>query len=659
MSPMPKLVRGERGASILGVLVVALMLGAGAVATVEMATPPLSSVSGDSQLAGSLAAKVTKRAAPSIRTTTCTTIRACNLQSKKIGDVLSEACVPGFIYKLSLDNSDAVMVTAVLNPAVASAGPCNESVAPPAQKKNPAAEEAKNILTCDGDQKIITGHIKPGVSATCVVEDCREKGFRDSCRTLALKGGTKFADAKTFADRLEESAKLAKDLDDTGANIERLNRCVSPGDLAGCIGVHVPNEFLSNLKEEGEERRKNLRNCYNAKRGSCTSETYEDTLFLLTQQKNKADATAKDMHAVDGEIADLAHIAAAGPPRREDDENTAGLEIDPTKRTAKVCVGGVCRTVTVPAPGPDPRRGPAERDNNNTFGGGAGSGGLADLLKLLTGQQQKQPSPGNQTPQSPNTCLGGQTLCSGNTLYSRNNQCVDTVVQYCQYGCSGNSCAQQQQQTQQGITCPQAQAQPNPLGCTNGSWRPTYTGACLSGWQCVPTGGGVTITAQLSCLPQVADTGMTIAISYACSSGASEGSGFDTGGAQSGTASTTIQNLPSGTNTAIYGLKCSDGAAVATKQCSIQVAKPAIVLMANPKVVQSGKTSAIGWVTSGMHSCVISSPNLQSFTDEHKNVTNVNGSVVTPPLSSASDFVLKCATVGGNFKAATTTVTIQ
>jgi hypothetical protein len=152
---------------------------------------------------------------------------------------------------------------------------------------------------------------------------------------------------------------------------------------------------------------------------------------------------------------------------------------------------------------------------------------------------------------------------------------------------------------------------------------------------------------------------MPLTITYSCSSGKSEGAGFDTGGAPSGSATITIPNPPTNTNIATYGLKCTDGAAVATKQCSVQVAKPGIVLVANPKAVQSGKTSAIGWITSGMSTCVISSPQLQNFTDEHRNTTNVNGSVATPPLTGTSDFVLKCTTIGGSSRAATTTVTIQ
>ena len=90
----------------------------------------------------------------------------------------------------------------------------------------------------------------------------------------------------------------------------------------------------------------------------------------------------------------------------------------------------------------------------------------------------------------------------------------------------------------------------------------------------------------------------------------------------------------------------------------MQVARPTIVLIANPASVESGKTSALGWVTSGMKSCVISSPDLSDFTSQNANNTSVNGTAITPPLSSTSVFVLNCNTAGGSTRQASTTVKI-
>src|SRR5674476_336580 len=126
------------------------------------------------------------------------------------------------------------------------------------------------------------------------------------------------------------------------------------------------------------------------------------------------------------------------------------------------------------------------------------------------------------------------------------------------------------------------------------------------------TGGP--LTATLSCQPQTADVGMSLAISYSCSAGIASGTGWTVTTQPSGSATTTVAAPPKGTNTATYSLTCTNvvysstaNAQTAGAQCSVQVNTPSIVLVANPKTVQSGATSQIGWVTSGMQSCVISS----------------------------------------------------
>ena len=251
--------------------------------------------------------------------------------------------------------------------------------------------------------------------------------------------------------------------------------------------------------------------------------------------------------------------------------------------------------------------------------------------------------------------------------------------QYYGYGQSSNPpprpptqppapCFQQQQggQPQQGQNCPQTPPQPSALSCQNGTWKPTQSGACTTGWQCVPggaPGGGpiasTTPTAQISCQPRIADVGMSIAISYSCTNAtASVGAGFSTNGALSGSTTTIIAAPPGNTNTATYALTCTNLGRTADAQCSVQVAKLSIVLVANPEAVQSGKTSALGWVTSGMKSCVISSPDLPDFTSQNASNTSVNGTATTPPLTSAANFVLKCVTLGGGTREASTKVKV-
>lgn len=220
---------------------------------------------------------------------------------------------------------------------------------------------------------------------------------------------------------------------------------------------------------------------------------------------------------------------------------------------------------------------------------------------------------------------------------------------------------QQCQQTSSSNTCPTAPAQPPATSCPNGTWKPVTTQQsngyqCTNSWQCV-AGGSVVPTAQISCQPQVADVGMSVAISYSCGNATgSTGQGFDTQNQTSGSTTTVITTPPAGATGANYLLNCTNQGASAQAQCSVQIGNPSIVLVANPKVVDPGSASTIGWVTSGMQSCVISSPELPDFTAANANNTSPSGMASTTPLSTPVHILLHCVTVGGGIRDATTTV---
>lgn len=217
------------------------------------------------------------------------------------------------------------------------------------------------------------------------------------------------------------------------------------------------------------------------------------------------------------------------------------------------------------------------------------------------------------------------------------------------------------QQNQNSNTCPAAPAQPT--GTCNGTWRPVTTqqsnGAqCTSSWQCVPT-GATQPTAQISCQPLIADVGMSVAIAYTCgNSTGSQALGFDSNNATSGSTSTVLVAPPSGVNTATFGISCSNQGVVAKAECSVQIGKPSIVLVATPKIVPKGDKSNIGWITSGMKSCIISSPTLADFTAQNATNTSVSGAVTSPALTADTVFQLMCTTVGSSTRVASTTVLI-
>jgi hypothetical protein len=214
-----------------------------------------------------------------------------------------------------------------------------------------------------------------------------------------------------------------------------------------------------------------------------------------------------------------------------------------------------------------------------------------------------------------------------------------------------------------GVACPQPQPQPSSSQCTVGTWQQLYqTNNCPSTWQCVPTNNGATATqpaASISCQPQTADVGMSVSISYACTNATgSTAGGFNTNNQLSGSATAVITAPPSGTNTATYGVTCTNQSLTASAQCSVQINQPSIVLIANPSVVATSSATAIGWVTSGMSACTVSSPDSAAFTAANAGNTSINGVATTPALTSTMHVVLNCVTTGGGTDSAMTTVSV-
>jgi len=488
------------------------------------------------------------------------------------------------------------------------------------------------------------------------VKSCVEQGTAPSqcqlelCDTKSCKG-VPVPDIDNALKQLQSPAvreQLAKALGMPAAGLDQLMKMLGQGAESGRPDLEAASRALAEEQAQIAEANKNIQQ---------QSQIELDVLA-------GCDATPES-DLCKGASANLAALEAAEKANaeraRQLEEQQKALADAQKKLSPTESGGGPCQyggffpnCHAAPAPGdsnknktnttfPDPR---------SIFGGGQNPlGSLGQLLKGLGGGGGGAPAAGNQTPKAPGTCAAGQTLCQGNTLYSRNNQCVDTVVQVCQYGCSGNQCVQQGQQ------CPPPPSQPDPARCAGGSWRPTYNGVCVGNWQCV--GGTDEIVAQLSCQPQIADVGMSVAISYSCSMGTSVGSGFETNGAPSGATSVSVAAPPGASNRATYALTCSYQGKTTTKECSVQVAKPSIVLVTNPKTVDTGKSAMLGWVTSGMQACVVSSPDLPAFTSENATRTNVNGTTLTPTLTNEARFLLRCTTLGGSVREATTTVSIR
>jgi hypothetical protein len=85
-------------------------------------------------------------------------------------------------------------------------------------------------------------------------------------------------------------------------------------------------------------------------------------------------------------------------------------------------------------------------------------------------------------------------------------------------------------------------------------------------------------------------------------------------------------------------------------------------LIATPEKIQKSEAdevkreSTIGWVTTGMQSCVISSPDLPTWSDSQASITSVAGAVASPALTADTKFVLTCTTLGGTEASSTVKV---
>jgi hypothetical protein len=126
----------------------------------------------------------------------------------------------------------------------------------------------------------------------------------------------------------------------------------------------------------------------------------------------------------------------------------------------------------------------------------------------------------------------------------------------------------------------------------------------------------------------------------------------------SGSASVTLSAPPAGTNTANFGIGCTNNGQSATASCNVQVNQPAIDLVGDPQAVPAGDTASIGWVTAGMSSCIVSSPTDSNFTQQNASITNVNGVAQTDAITQKTEFDLTCTTLGGQTKTATTFITV-
>lgn len=207
--------------------------------------------------------------------------------------------------------------------------------------------------------------------------------------------------------------------------------------------------------------------------------------------------------------------------------------------------------------------------------------------------------------------------------------------------------------------CQVLPAQPSPTLCVAGTWQQKTTtlsnGRVCPIWSCTPT--PVPPTAQISCNPKQAEKGMKVAIVWNCSGAtASRGLGFDSAGRLSGAIDITLSDVPENAASAKYGIACTNQSLGTTTECAVEIVWPRISLRVDPPAVPEGQTTVIGWTTTGMRSCVISSEEQLDFTRRNASATSTTGIATSSPIIEETHFALNCITLTGGTRAATATV---
>lgn len=155
------------------------------------------------------------------------------------------------------------------------------------------------------------------------------------------------------------------------------------------------------------------------------------------------------------------------------------------------------------------------------------------------------------------------------------------------------------------------------------------------------------LSPTLLCVPGTVSEGEEAIVMYTCRDGST-----------TATASFAQNNEPLGSVrvspaiTTTYELSCSEGTSA---QCSIDVANPALAILATPRSASRGGTVNISWKTKDTNECVVTSndPNHRNWER-----SGTEGDSVSPSLFGTTTFFLTCETVSGTIEERSVTVNI-
>ncbi|MBL4644618.1 MAG: hypothetical protein JKX80_02000 [Candidatus Pacebacteria bacterium] len=160
------------------------------------------------------------------------------------------------------------------------------------------------------------------------------------------------------------------------------------------------------------------------------------------------------------------------------------------------------------------------------------------------------------------------------------------------------------------------------------------------------SGSGTTValnsrTPTLVCVPNIVDENEEVIIMWACRDGA-----YKTTSANITTNDATIGSVrvsPSSDTT--YTLECVNNVTDVdntSATCDVEVANPALAIIATPRSVTSGGTVSISWKTKDTNSCVISSDQHRAFEKR-----GIEGDALSPTLIVNTVFTVTCESITG------------
>lgn len=148
----------------------------------------------------------------------------------------------------------------------------------------------------------------------------------------------------------------------------------------------------------------------------------------------------------------------------------------------------------------------------------------------------------------------------------------------------------------------------------------------------------------LSSSPTIVTTGSASTLTWS-SSGATSctGTGFNTGGATSGSVSTGALN-----STQNYQVSCTGPGGTTNDFETVTVIAPTANIVAQPTLVKSGSGTNLVWSATEVSSCTLSaSPAGPSFTSTFSPVTPGQNTTAVTNITRQTDFTLSCTTLSG------------